>query len=110
MRHGKQRPARAQANLVSLFSSDDYPAAAVRAREEGNVGFRLEIDKIGRVTACAIIVSSGSATLDSATCGLLVRRARFTPALDYKGKPTADRMTGRILWRLPAPEPPPPPP
>jgi protein TonB len=106
----KQRPARAQANLVSLFSSDDYPAAAVRAREEGSVGFRLEIDKVGRVTGCAIMASSGSAALDSTTCRLLARRARFTPALDRKGKPTADSMTGRIVWRMPPLEPPPPPP
>jgi TonB family protein len=109
-RLGKTQPARAAANLPSLFSSDDYPAAAVRAGEQGAVGFRLEVDKAGRVAGCAITASSGSAALDATTCRLLSARARFTPARDRKGRPVADSLTGRIVWKLPEPEPEPPPP
>jgi TonB family protein len=109
-RRGREQPARAHANLVSLFSSDDYPAAAVRAGEQGAVGFRLEIDKAGRVAGCAITSSSGSAALDSTTCRLLAARARFTPARDRKGRAATDSVNGRIIWRIPEPEPPPPPP
>jgi TonB family protein len=103
----RSQPARAPASLVTYFSSDDYPAAALRAREEGPVGFRLEIDRTGRVSACAITSSSGSAALDSTTCALLVRRARFIPARDAKGRAVADSVRGRIVWRLPASQPPP---
>jgi TonB family protein len=109
-RRGREQPARAQANLVSLFSSDDYPAAAARAGEQGSVGFRLDIDKAGRVAACEVTSSSGSAALDSTTCRLVSARARFSPARDRKGRPTTDKVTGRIVWRMPEPEPPAPPP
>ena len=41
------------------------------------------------------------------TCGILVRRARFTPARDAAGKPVPDTFEGRIVWRLPETGPPP---
>ncbi|HYD37593.1 MAG TPA: energy transducer TonB, partial [Allosphingosinicella sp.] len=109
-RRGKQKGARAHANLVALFSSDDYPASAVRAGEEGTVAFRLQVNPTGRVAACTVTQSSGSAALDSTTCRLLASRARFTPARDRKGRAVADSLTGRIIWKLPEPEPAPPPP
>lgn len=107
---GKQRLARAQANLASLFSSDDYPKAARQAGEEGAVAFRLHVDKAGRVATCSVTVPSGSESLDGATCSLLTERARFTPALDRKGRPTEDDVSGRIIWQNPEPYPEPEPP
>lgn len=97
-------PARAKANLTSLFFDEDYPAAALAAREQGDVGFSLEVGPNGRVSGCTITRSSGSAALDSATCRVIRSRARFTPALDAAGTPTADRIAGKIVWKLP-PEP-----
>ncbi|HEX8307891.1 MAG TPA: energy transducer TonB [Allosphingosinicella sp.] len=109
-RRGEARPARAQMTLAQLFSSDDYPASAIRAGEQGAVGFRLDVGKDGRVAACTVTASSGSTALDSNTCRLLSARARFSPALDRKGRATTDAVNGRIVWRLPQPEPEPPPP
>ena len=100
--------ARARANLVTLFSDEDYPAAAVRNREQGPVAFTLSVGADGRATACSVTGSSGSAILDSTTCRLLMMRARFEPARDSKGRPTTDTVTGRIVWRLPDDEPEPP--
>jgi|GEM_PF-1157918 len=97
-------PARARANLASLFSDDDYPSEAVREREQGTVGFRLEVGADGQVADCTITSSSGHATLDSTTCRLLTERARFTPARDPQGRPTTDSVVGRITWRLPEEE------
>lgn len=87
--------------LPSLFSDDDYPAAALRAEEEGVVGYRMEIDREGRVARCDIVSSSGSASLDSTTCRLIQARARFRPARTAKGKKTGDSIYGRIWWRFP---------
>lgn len=98
----KVQPARAKANLVSLFSDEDYPASAVRAGESGATGFRLDVGTNGRVSACTVTSSSGSSALDSTTCRLLRSRARFSPATDSTGAPTTDTVTGRIVWRLPA--------
>jgi TonB family protein len=108
-RRGKERPARARVFLPQLFSDEDYPVSAVRAGEAGVVGFRVDVGKNGRVVACTIVTTSGSAALDSTTCRLLRSRARFSPATDRKGRATTDSLHGRIVWRLPEPEPEPPP-
>jgi protein TonB len=95
-------PQRARANLNSYFSADDYPAAALRGSDQGTTGFSLTIGASGRVEACSVTSSSGSAALDQATCRILRSRARYTPARDQSGNPTSGRDSGRVTWRLPA--------
>ncbi len=92
---------RARTNLPALFSSDDYPEAALRHDEQGTVHFTLSIDPRGNVSNCVITRSSGSVALDDATCRVVQRRARFDPARDIDGRPVADLHTGRIRWALP---------
>ena len=94
--------AKARGNLVALFSNDDYPQAAIRNEEQGTTAVRLSIGGDGRVTDCSVTASSGSTTLDNATCSILRRRARFTPAKDQNGNPTSDSYSQRIRWVLPA--------
>ena len=95
-------PQRARANLNSYFSTDDYPAAALRGNDQGTTGFSLTIGPNGRVTDCSVTASSGSSALDQATCRILRSRARYTPARDASGNPTSGRDSGRVTWRLPA--------
>lgn len=95
------KPARARANLASYVSNADYPSSAIRAEESGTTGFRLTVGPDGRVTDCSITSSSGSSALDDATCRIMRRRARFTPATDGNGRPTTDTVTQRIRWVLP---------
>ena len=97
----KVEPARARANLASYISDADYPDAAIRAEESGTTGFRLEIGTNGRVTNCTVTSSSGSSTLDRATCRIMQSRARFTPARNSSNQPTTDSVSSRITWRLP---------
>ena len=97
----------------SLVSADDYPAAALRAEEQGRVGYRLTIGIDGRVAECLVVSSSGSAALDAATCRIMRARARFVLARDTAGDPVPDTRAGHIDWVLgdePPPPPPPPPP
>ena len=100
-------PQRARANLNAYFSTDDYPAAALRANAQGTTGFRLTIGPNGRVAACEVTSSSGSVALDRASCRILTSRARYTPARDSFGNPTSGTDSGRVTWRLPAEEGPP---
>jgi TonB family protein len=101
--------ARTTVPLPTLVSHHDYPAAAVRAGEQGNVQVRLDIGTSGRVHGCTVLRSSRSAILDSTTCRILRARARFKPARDAKGEPTTDHTVQTIAWRLPtAPAGPPP--
>lgn len=95
------RPPRAEAALPTLFTELDYPSAAIRAGEQGIVAFRVLVGTNGRVSACEITASSGSATLDSATCALLGERARFAPAEGSQGRPALGFVPGQIVWRLP---------
>ena len=94
-------PTRARANLVNLFTSDDYPRQALRNEEQGTVQFRVTIAPNGRVSDCAVIASSGSSVLDRASCLIVSRRARFEPARDASGRRVSDSMTSRIRWELP---------
>ncbi|HEX8239022.1 MAG TPA: energy transducer TonB [Allosphingosinicella sp.] len=95
------KPARAKANLTSLFSDQDYPAEAVAARQQGSVAFALDVGANGRVTDCTVTASSGSAALDATTCRLIASRALFTPATDARGATVPDHVRGRIVWVLP---------
>jgi TonB family protein len=90
---------------IGSISNEDYPAAAIRAGEQGTVSMRLVVGENGMVTGCTVIGSSGSADLDSASCSLAARRFRFTPARDSRGNNVASTVTRRIRWMLPAPEP-----
>jgi protein TonB len=94
-------PRRAKADLLQLFSTDDYPMVAIRRDEEGTVAYRLSISRRGHVTECEVVSSSGSDALDRATCEILEGRARFEPARDAQGKRVTDEYTGRIRWELP---------
>jgi protein TonB len=91
----------AKGDLRTLFSADDYPASAQASGAEGTAQAQLTIGPDGRVVGCNIIRSAGNSALDSATCNILRRRAKFTPARDSNGNPTTDTLTTpSIVWRL----------
>jgi TonB family protein len=83
------------------ISSDDYPIAAMRNAEEGTAAIAYEIAPDGRVEACQVTQSSGSAALDEATCRISTSRGRYRPARDARGKPIRSHGTRRIRWQIP---------
>lgn len=83
------------------ITNADYPAAAADAEEEGRVALTVGVGTDGRVTTCTVTGSSGSATLDAATCRLYRQRARFTPARDDAGSTIASSYRDRVRWELP---------
>lgn len=91
---------RARGNLAALFSADDYPSDALRKGEQGRTTVQLDIDRDGRVSRCNVVSSSGSSSLDNATCSILAERARFTPARDSNGNRVEDSHTQTIVWQL----------
>jgi len=97
----KSVPPRPVTPVATYLSNDDYPAAALRAEEEGTTQVRLTIGPDGRVANCQISRSSGSNALDRATCRILQRRMKFHPALNRKGRPATGRFEARVSWRLP---------
>ncbi len=98
---GVAQPARPMADLTRYISREDYPAAALSARQQGTTAVRLTIGPDGRVTGCAVTASAGSAHLDSATCRLLRSHARFSPARDAAGNPRESMVETAFTWTLP---------
>ena len=93
-------PALPRIRLVELVSDADYPAAALRAGQQGTVGFRLDLDATGAVTQCTVMSSSGSAPLDETTCRILRERVRAEPARDEYGEPEPGTIISRLSWRI----------
>src|SRR5688572_26778448 len=86
-------------NPRSWISWVDYPPEALRNSETGTVGFRLDADATGAVTACTVTSSSGSTLLDTTTCRLMRERARFEPARDKAGQAVAGSFATRVRWQ-----------
>lgn len=94
----KPRP---RGNPGYWITDEDYPVAAIWDRQAGSVGTRLALDADGEPIGCTVTASSGSATLDKATCALLRARAHFLPARDAAGKPIKGSYSSQFNWVLP---------
>jgi TonB family protein len=97
----RSKPAKPKGNPGDWFPVNSYPADAKRNGQQGRVSVQLAVDKTGVVTACTVVASSGSPSLDKATCDLAIANAKYTPALDAKGQPTdATVALPGVRWEL----------
>ncbi|MEQ1548856.1 MAG: energy transducer TonB [Chakrabartia sp.] len=87
--------------ISGYVSDDDYPIAAALNEEEGTVTVQFTISDTGSVASCKIAESSGSPELDGTSCGIVMQRFRYEPALDKYRKPQWETKRQRIAWRLP---------
>lgn len=87
--------------LSPLFSPNDYPRDALRQGEQGTVGVLAFVGTDGRVSGCRVIETSNSHSLDSQTCAVLNRRARYEPARDASGMKMLAPIYTRVRWVLP---------
>lgn len=78
-----------------------YPDEAHDLGQEGLVVASVIVSAEGRVTACTVKESSGSPSLDKATCDIALKRVKYTPAKDDSGSPIESTTTFRINWKLP---------
>lgn len=91
-----------EAKSIGLtFKANDYPEDALRQGLQGTVGVLAFVGIDGRVTGCKVIESSGSPSLDSQTCAVLERRARYKPATDANGAKLPAPIYSRTRWVLP---------
>lgn len=81
--------------------ADDYPYEALLLEQEGLVAARLSLAATGLPVDCAIEVSSGFPSLDTATCKALMMRARFAPAQEKAENSAPFTYARRVIWRLP---------
>lgn len=80
------------------LTTADYPPNLLDKREGGLISFRLMIGENGKPTACAIQQSTQSPQLRDLTCKLLMKRAKFRPALDNAGKAQASYFVEIVVW------------
>jgi protein TonB len=91
--------ARDAANGEVILS--EYPARARAAGEQGQVGFKVALDREGYATACEVTHSSGYPRLDEETCQLILNRATFKGVRGTDGRRTNVVTQGVVNWRLP---------
>ena len=77
-----------------------YPPRAIKAHEEGAVGFLVTIDAKGAVTQCQVTHSSGHPLLEQETCNLITLHAEFNPEPGLSASQVRTRE-GMITWKLP---------
>ena len=92
--------------LRGAIYDSDYPRSAYEGRIGGTVFLRFRVAPDGRVSDCAVTRSSGHRELDAVTCRLIMRRFRYRPARDARGRPVAEVIRGEHVWEV-SPEPPP---
>jgi periplasmic protein TonB len=85
----------------SWATPEDYPSLDLNAEHEGVTHFSLSIDAQGRVSGCTVTGTSGWPGLDTATCRLIMKRARFSPAMDENGQPTTGGFASAVRWTIP---------
>ena len=78
-----------------------YPKSSLRRGEEGEVYFRINVNRDGRLDGCQVIKSSGYQALDTATCDLLLKGATTTPLIAADGWRTTGIRDGIVPWVLP---------
>jgi len=80
------------------LTSADYPGQSLGEGKEGRVGFVMMVDETGAPKDCMVDETSGNASLDAQGCVLLLKRAKFKPALDAAGKPVRSVYSSGIRW------------
>ena len=82
-----------------MFSS--YPPDALKRKEEGTVGVAVRTDRNGTMLDCEVTKSSGFASLDRASCAMLLAYGRTKPFLSADGRRVQHAQDGTVVWRLP---------
>lgn len=95
------RPPSPKTNPGTWAGPNDYPAEMLRRDLEGLVRFRLTVDSQGTPTSCHITRSTRPQVFDDRVCLLLLKRARFKPALDAQGEPVAAYWSSAVRWEIP---------
>jgi TonB family protein len=79
------------------LSESDYPADALREGYQGIVTVKVDVNAKGKVDACRVDISAGSATLDAQSCAL-ASGWKFTPGRNNEGAAIAGTAEFKFWW------------
>jgi hypothetical protein len=92
--------ARPKRRLGSYFHSEDYPRIALQENATGTVEMVMLIEETGKIASCIVTGTSGYASLDAQSCGVITARATFIPGVGPDGKAIRSGATYRIAWKM----------
>lgn len=78
----------------------DYPASLMMEGKGARTKLRVLIDEKGTPTKCDAFQAFTNTEFTVKACGIILKKARFMPALDRNGVPTPSFYTTRILYHL----------
>ncbi|MGB3807554.1 MAG: TonB family protein [Erythrobacter sp.] len=82
------------------LSPADYPRYLVRYQIGAEIGVRLTVNARGKATSCIVTNSNRPQLFDDAVCLGLMKRAKFEPARNAKGKPVASYFSINIVFSV----------
>lgn len=77
-----------------------YPSNLLQDGEQAVVRIRMNISEVGRPTACTVQLSMSNSQFEELACALLLRHARFEPALDGNGDPIASYWVTQVTYQI----------
>jgi TonB family protein len=98
LRLGSKTTPKPRGNRAVWVNYDSLPDQAKSEGMTGKVWFTLVVNPEGRASACNVTQTSGWPILDQATCAMIMRTARFEPALDGLGEPTTGEYSSTVTW------------
>lgn len=77
-----------------------YPTEMIRAGRNAYVRIRLIVGTDGKPSSCNVQIEAQHPVFQETACRILMRHARFEPALDARGSPIASYFTTAIIYQL----------
>ena len=85
---------------AGFVSSSIYPSDAIASDQHGSAVVFLHIAANGTPTKCTVLRSTTVASLDKASCEMIMAGGHFNPARDSTGNPVPDTARLTIYWLL----------
>lgn len=85
-------------NPGNWISYRDYPREQLAKDISGIVRFRLDVGADGLPTKCVVQAAYSAPEFESATCAILMKKARFEPAKDASGADVASYWVSSVKW------------
>lgn len=83
-----------------VFNTNDYPRGALIQNKGASTVVAVMVEADGQASRCHIVDRSNVPELDQRTCTVLMKRARFSPAVDTAGRAVRALSPVRVTWLI----------
>lgn len=85
--------------LGPLFSASNYWTVENHTGKTNQITVSLLIDRTGSVRDCSVVTGTGSSGLDTQSCQVFLRAAKFAPARNATGEAVSSLLHQTVKWR-----------